>query len=183
MATNLQASTDQSIPRGIRNNNPGNIKDDGTPWKGQVGNDGVFVTFDDMSWGTRALGTAVSNMIKRGLNTITALISTWAPPEENDTDSYINSVATDTGIPPTQILTPDAPTLSALMRAIINHENGDVQSVTYVTDQDIADGLGKMNSPVATLAQSAVVAAEVNPGQALLVLVAGVGIMAYLFRE
>ena len=45
-----------SNARGIRNNNPGNIRKDGSVWRGEVaGPDKSFKTFETMAWGIRAI--------------------------------------------------------------------------------------------------------------------------------
>src|SRR5437899_7828143 len=105
------------LPRGIRNNNPGNIKI-GDSWRGMTGSDGTFVTFDTLAWGLRALATDIVHKIGRGLDTITKIISVYAPPSENNTLAYINSVSADTGIGPDEQLGGDGDTLHAMVRAI-----------------------------------------------------------------
>lgn len=125
-----------SMTRGLRNNNPGNIKYDGTPWEGLASppSDGTFAIFTDPTFGIRALGKILSNYIAIDgvAPTITGLISRWAPPSENDTARYIADVATSIGVDPnaTLNLSPTLndgspnPTLPALVEAIIQHENG-----------------------------------------------------------
>ena len=110
--------------RGLRNNNPGHIRDNiDNDWNGQTGTDDAgFVIFDTMQNGIRALTKILKNY---GLNTITQIISRWAPPSENDTAAYISSVANSTGFDPNQALNMnDANTLTALVAAITRQENG-----------------------------------------------------------
>jgi len=168
MASDYRGRTD--LPRGIRNNNPGNIADDGTAWQGKVGSDGKFIIFSDMSWGTRAMATAITNMVKGGDGTLDALIRAWSA---TDQDAYVANVSQATGIAPTATLTLDVPTLSAIMRAMISQEDAD--SGALVTDQDIADGIGKANSTILSFLQAGVVAAQQDPattaGIALVVIV------------
>jgi hypothetical protein len=63
-----------------------------------------------------------------GLNTIAEIISKWAPSNENNTTSYINSVARSMGVPSDANLLLSYPgfnpTLRELTKAIIKHENG-----------------------------------------------------------
>lgn len=118
-----------TMTRGLRDNNPGNIEDDGfTEWEGLATprNDGVYLVFTDPSYGIRALGRDVSNyVLLDGLApTVTALITRWAPPEENDTASYIADVAGQMGVDPNQTLAIPGGDLLALAKAIISHENG-----------------------------------------------------------
>lgn len=166
-----------SLPRGIRNNNPGNIKYDGTVWQGNAGNDGTFVVFADIAWGVRALAKALTHMINNGTDSVTAIINQWAPPSENDTPKYVASVVADTGLDATATLTADDNTLGLLIRAIANHENGDNISAEYLSDQDIADGLTRLNNGIVSAAQAAVVYAQVDPTSAMgILLVFGFGI-------
>jgi hypothetical protein len=170
------------LPRGIRNNNPGNIKM-GDSWQGSAGDDGTFIIFADMSWGTRALATALTNMQKRGVNTIQDIISTWAPASENNTNAYVNAVSKDMGIPPSEVLSMDQDTLASLMRAIINHENGAVNSSTYVSDQDLYAGIGMMNQGLLSLFSATAVAAQENPGSAAALFIGGTILLLLLARK
>lgn len=114
--------------RGERNNNPGNIVNTGTPWQGMAANqqDSRFITFADPVYGIRALAkTLLTYYNSYGLNNVSAIISRWAPPSENDTISYINSVSQSMGVSPTQTINLTNPvTLNSLTSAIIKHENG-----------------------------------------------------------
>lgn len=139
-----------SMTRGLRNNNPGNIKYDGTPWEGLANppSDGTFAIFTDAIYGIRALGKILSNYIAiDGIApTVTALISRWAPPSENDTAAYIAAVANSLGVDPNTTLDLSAtlsdgspnPTLPALVAAIIQHENAGLQPYSADT---LAQGL------------------------------------------
>jgi len=132
--------------RGIRNNNPGNIKA-GISWQGAVGSDPTFTIFADDTWGLRAMAMDLTNKINSdGLNTITSIITAYAPPSENDTASYISSVSSDTGFGPDDALTADSATLASLIRAIANHENGDDGSA-LIPDADIATGISMAGDP------------------------------------
>jgi hypothetical protein len=144
-----------SLPRGIRDNNPGNEEvETGVTWQGQVGADGNFIIFADTTWGLRALARDLTTkMTTDGLTTITAIITDYAPPSENDTASYIASVASDSGFGADDQLSPDQPTLHALMRAIVNHENGDDASAQYVSDADIDTGIEMAGNPATVFPQ------------------------------
>lgn len=157
------------LPRGIRNNNPGNIKDDGQNWQGVSGTDGTFYIFADTTWGLRAIAKAITNMIAKGLNTITLLISAWSA---TDQAAYINNVSQATGQGANDLLQSDPATLHDIIRGIVDQENG--AAGRYVTDQDIDQGIAMAASGVATLPQAAVVAAEANPGKAILI---GLGVL------
>lgn len=111
--------------RGIRNNNPGNIRVSKDQWEGMTGDDGAFVTFDSPESGVRALGKNLLSYSRQGYDSIEKIINRWAPPNENDTKAYIDSVVAATGIPATQSLDLSNPdTLSSLAQAISFHETG-----------------------------------------------------------
>ena len=60
-----------TMPRNVRNNNPGNIKVSKDEWQGSKGNDGTFVTFDSPEMGARAMAKVLNNyQTKYGLKTI-----------------------------------------------------------------------------------------------------------------
>ena len=85
-------------PRGIRNNNPGNIRNsDATDWKGEIAagakKDDAFEEFKDMAHGYRALIRLLQNYRrKHGLQTVADFINRWAPRTENNTSGYITRV-------------------------------------------------------------------------------------------
>ncbi|EDR7911251.1 structural protein [Salmonella enterica] len=116
-------------PRGIRNNNPGNIRW-GDDWKGLVPKDQrtdkSFCQFTTPEYGIRAMIIILRNYKRKyGLNTVSSFIKRWAPPNENNTQAYINSVAQATGVTPDQrIDTSDSRFMIKLLQAIIKHENG-----------------------------------------------------------
>lgn len=111
--------------RGIRNNNPGNIRVSKDQWEGMTGDDGAFVTFDSPESGVRALGKNLLSYGRQGYDSIEKIINRWAPPNENDTQAYIDSVVAATGIPATHSLDlSDPDTLSSLAQAISFHETG-----------------------------------------------------------
>ena len=94
-------------PRGIRNNNPLNIRK-GNNWKGERPNqkDKAFEEFVSMEYGIRAgfiiLRKYISgyNGLTNKFNTIELIVRRWAPPTENATQKYIDFVAKDMGISP-----------------------------------------------------------------------------------
>lgn len=115
------------LPRGIRNNNPGNIRRSAIPWEGKVtGSDAEFETFATPEHGVRALEKNLSTyQSKYGLDTPREIINRWAPPTENDTSAYVTAVATALGVGPDDpINVQDPATMQRLRDAIIQHENG-----------------------------------------------------------
>ena len=129
--------------RGIRNNNPGNIEI-GDPWQGrasakdllphQEGED-RFVVFKSPEFGIRAMTVLLQTYrVKHGLTSIRGIINRWAPPEENDTEAYIESVSEFTGIDPDKRLdTSSANVLNPLVTAIIRQENKGQQPYSETT--------------------------------------------------
>lgn len=115
--------------RGLRNNNPGNIKElpgDSTQWLGEraTDDDPVFEEFEAPGYGIRAIGKILDSYQRRGVITVRQIIETWAPGEENNTESYIASVVSQTGYPENFIPLREEGNFVPLIAAIIKHENG-----------------------------------------------------------
>ena len=119
---------DSTTPRGIRNNNPGNIRKSNEKWKGlaAVQTDAEFFTFASAQDGIRAMTKIIRNYGKLyGLHTVRSIVTRWAPPNENDSDAYVRAVAKRTGYSADERLNLNAPHVAEkLVRAIIHHENG-----------------------------------------------------------
>ena len=129
------------MARGIRNNNPGNIRHGSSQWQGMSADqskDDAFVQFDSPVYGIRALTKLVKNYQSRhGLNTIRQIINRWAPPTENITSAYVEHVAREAGV------NPDAPIdvndhIVSIVKTIIKHENGE----NPYDDETILTGIG-----------------------------------------
>lgn len=103
-----------SVPRGIRNNNPLNIRK-GNNWKGErkVQTDKAFEEFETLQFGLRAGLKLIRNQIsgfngsRPKFNTIGKLIKVWAPPSENQTLRYIDFVCQAVGKQPFDIIRED----------------------------------------------------------------------------
>lgn len=96
----------KTTPRGIRNNNPLNIRI-GNTWLGERPNptDDSFEEFVSIEYGYRAAFCILRRYIKRyHKNTITAIVSTWAPANENNTQRYIDFVADKMQISPSDVI-------------------------------------------------------------------------------
>lgn len=179
MANSFIGRTD--LPLGLRNNNPGNIRP-GEAWQGMTGTNGGFVVFQDITWGTRALATDLANKITNdGLTTITAIINVYAPPSENDTQAYINAVSADTGIDANAQLGLDTGTLHSLIRAIMNHENGDAASA-LVTDADIDQGISMMSGSLQQLFSAATIAVENPTTPGGLLVIGGLAVLLWALK-
>ena len=115
-------------PRGIRNNNPGNIRH-GEKWLGLADEqpDRDFCTFKSAVLGIRAMARILHNYQRlHGLATVAGMIARWAPPSENDTDAYVRHVAGEMGVEPDQAvdLAADIPAFRRMVAGMIHHENG-----------------------------------------------------------
>lgn len=121
----------KNVPRGLRNNNPLNIRI-GNNWLGERAprdcDDPDFEQFVAMVYGLRAAFCIIRRYIRHyHRNTIRLIIRSWAPANENDTLNYIQLVSRETGIDPdAQILYEDKPTLCAIVRAMAHVEVGKI---------------------------------------------------------
>lgn len=96
----------KATPRGIRNNNPLNIRI-GNTWLGERRNptDQAFEEFVAIEYGYRAAFCILRRYIRRyRKNTISAIVSTWAPASENDTQRYIAFVANKMKMGPEEVI-------------------------------------------------------------------------------
>lgn len=91
------------MSRGLRNNNPGNIRRSRVRYQGEVrpSRDADFKEFETMAYGYRAMFVLLDTYSSRyGLHTIRSMLNRYAPPEENLTESYIRFVSDYSGILP-----------------------------------------------------------------------------------
>ncbi|MFV3337930.1 structural protein P5 [Pseudomonas sp. 43(2021)] len=146
-----------ATPRGVRNNNPGNI--DFNPrnaWQGQLGLEvGApkprFARFDEPENGIRALGKLLINYRSKdgmpsvggkGIDTVLETINRWAPSSENDTQAYAAAVAKRLGVRPADpINIKDPATLRGMVLGIIVHENGGNPYSDQVIDEGVRRAL------------------------------------------
>lgn len=126
------------IPRGIRNNNPLNIRI-GNVWLGEVDNptDPDFEQFISMTYGVRAGFVLLRRYIKHyHRTTIPQVISAWAPKSENDTVKYIDTVCQLSGIAADeQLVYTNQDQMLRLVDAMIFVECGQ-----HISEQHIRDG-------------------------------------------
>ena len=79
-------------PRGIRNNNPGNLVKTNIPWQGKVEckTDNRFECFSSPYYGIRAMTKTVkAYMGRHKIKTFEEFFTRWAPPHENSTSVVI----------------------------------------------------------------------------------------------
>lgn len=135
----VQSSNNSMYPnplytvRGYRNNNPLNIvysaKND---WAGQIvpSTDSRFAQFVNMAYGYRAAFRTLRTYINSyGANTLRKIIERWAPPSENDTNSYLTTVANYSGVVPDATLSETDTRLKKVVEAMSIVENGSSVSV------------------------------------------------------
>ncbi|TDB48066.1 structural protein [Photorhabdus luminescens] len=126
--------------RGIRNNNPGNIRW-GDDWQGLVPEsqrtDKSFCQFVSPEYGIRAMIKVIQNYHKKyGINTISGIISRWAPSNENNTDAYINHVCKDTEVTGDQVVDVfNKAFMTKLIKSVITMENGSQPYSNAVIDK------------------------------------------------
>lgn len=146
--------------RGIRNNNPGNLRS--AP--NAVGNDGSFPIFSNPNDGLAAMSRQLQLYGSRGNDTPYGIIHTYAPSTENDSQAYINAVTKDTGFGAHEKLDLSDPgVLKRLMTAMIRQENG---SQPY-SESDIDNGIiTSMTDPRWKVPQGYLGNSEINqPGR------------------
>lgn len=113
-------STPQTGPKGLRNNNPGNLRS----W-GDAPIKNGFAVFKSAQEGLSAMAGNLLAYSRHGLDTVKAIVSRWAPASENNTAAYISAVAKQIGAGASDHLNLRNPeVLAKLMAAITQHENG-----------------------------------------------------------
>lgn len=116
------------IPRGIRNNNPGNIEDGAfaKSLPGYKGSDGRFAIFESPEAGRGAQVALLGSYGQRGFDTVGEIINRWAPPSDNNpTSAYVDYVARRLNVRPDQQLNLSDPQVAgAIADAITAFENG-----------------------------------------------------------
>lgn len=116
------------MSRGLRNCNPGNIRQSKTRYKGErhPSRDSEFKEFESMAYGYRAMFVLLDTYSRRyGLCTIRQMLNRYAPPVENFTEGYIRFVSEKTGIAPDEIInTRAARDMVPIVAAMSQIENG-----------------------------------------------------------
>ncbi|CAM5183770.1 hypothetical protein CDEF62S_04670 [Castellaniella defragrans] len=146
-------SAQAAEPRGIRNNNPGNIIKTATRWQGETpGDDPRYATFASPEAGIRAMG---SNLLTYqdayGINTVSGIVARWAPATDgNNVGSYIATVSKALGVKPDDTLNLRNPgTLGKLVQSMIRVENGKQPYSDAQIDAGVNAALGKAALPEA----------------------------------
>jgi len=111
-ATNIAGAA--GVPAPMANNNPGALMPGGK-----------IAKYPDLQTGIAALDKNLESYGKQGINTISGVISKWAPPGENNTAAYIKDVSSRLGISPDQPIDLSNPLhRQMLSTAIALHESG-----------------------------------------------------------
>ena len=115
------------LSRGLRNNNPGNIRLSPTTYQGEVKS-------TDTAYGYRAMFVLLHTYQKKHhLNTIADMISRYAPATENHTTAYIEAVSEWSGVPSTcHITTTNGDIMVPIVAAMARVENGVFANITDV---------------------------------------------------
>jgi hypothetical protein len=127
------------LTRGERNRNPGNIERNDWAWQGLAVDrslDEEFCVFTDVLYGVRALAKVLLAYQRvHGLKTVRAIIRRWAAPRQPYSDLSASVCASRVGCgPDAELDLEHAAVLVALVRAIIQHENGRVACRGVIAD-------------------------------------------------
>jgi len=129
-------------PRGVRNNNPGNIDRDNTEWEGMSpdqSSDPRFIVFTTPEYGIRALVKILQSYQREGFKTINEMIGRWAPSVENNTTAYQAFVAARVGVSGNVPIDLADPLLcESMVAAIIAQENANYTYPRAVVQQGVA---------------------------------------------
>ena len=129
-----------TTPRGIRNNNPLNIRK-GNNWQGErpVQTDSQFEQFESMQYGIRAGFKILRNYMSgyngrvKPLVTVHDIVSRWAPESENNTKAYIGNVCRMTGLHEFEKISfAERSKMVSLVDAMIRQECGRAVDVQHI---------------------------------------------------
>lgn len=135
-----ESHSSQKPPRGLRNNNPLNIRKGNSLWQGvcKEGNDSEFLQFVSRAWGYRAAFVLLRTYISRhGVCTPRGIIERWAPAADgNQPDEYLNRVLLLTGLKANEKLdSTNRQQMTALVEAMSRVENG-----VMAVKEEVAEG-------------------------------------------
>lgn len=137
------------LPRGIRNNNPLNIRK-GARWRGlrDFATDKEFCEFKSMAYGFRAaFRTLVTYYTKHDCRNLENIIFRWAPPNENNTLAYLTHVKLKAGIDMSSRQLPDPcfqcnwPIWRRIIMAMASVETGLSLSQLQKYERDLRRGM------------------------------------------
>lgn len=100
----------------------------GNPWQGEIvpSADSRFAQFKSIAYGYRAAFKLLDNYQRNyGIDTISRMISRWAPSNENYTDNYVKVVSERSGVPAnSRITTRNRDVMVPIVAAMSFVENG-----------------------------------------------------------
>ena len=124
--------------RGIRNDNPLNIRHGKSHWVGmrETQTDRNFVQFKARVYGYRAAFVLLRNYIRKGVDSIGKIIARWAPSSDgNNTQSYIDYVAKSTGIDADKSLRfGDKVAMVEIVRSMAHMESGIIEDASLIAE-------------------------------------------------
>ena len=135
------------LVRGLRDNNPMNVRPSGFTYKNQVGTDSSGeAIFTDTIFGLRAAALDLyTAYYVHGRKTLSDIISVYAPASDgNDVNAYVSYVSNQTGIDPNSDIQLNGSKLFAIMRAMTNVELGE-GSAALIPDSDFTAGIAAAN--------------------------------------
>lgn len=141
-STIAKSATRKNAPtqtRGIRNNNPLNIRQSTNKWQGMAPSqsDRAFVQFTARKYGYRAAFVLIRNYI--GLhhaNTIGKIVARWAPSSDgNNTQAYIRFVSKTSSIKPdTPLRFADQKSMVAIVRSMAQMESAIIEDEALLNE-------------------------------------------------
>lgn len=136
--SNANKST-KGMTRGLRNNNPLNIRHSANKWQGMAAQqtDRAFVQFTARKYGYRAAFVLIRNYIARHhANTIGKIIARWAPSSDgNNTQAYINFVSKTSGIKAdTPLRFADQKSMVAIVRSMTQMESAIIEDIDLLNE-------------------------------------------------
>ncbi|AXS00145.1 transglycosylase (plasmid) [Escherichia coli] len=155
IAADLNIGGSNAKNRNYRNNNLGNLvfanQEGATLESPNAKGEQRFARFNTPEEGIRALANQVSSYYNgtsaaagyQKLQTVSSIISKWAPPNENNTNQYIDNVSKYLGVSPNEkIDVSNQEVMTQLVRAIATKEGGN----PAVNNEFIKNALGAFNT-------------------------------------
>lgn len=155
IAADLNIGGSNAKNRNYRNNNLGNLvfanQEGATLEAPNAKGEQRFARFNTPEEGIRALANQVSSYYNgtsaaagyQKLQTVSSIISKWAPPKENNTNQYIDNVSKYLGVSPNEKIDVSNPeVMTQLVRAIATKEGGN----PAVNNEYIKNALGAFNT-------------------------------------
>ncbi|HFP5599697.1 TPA: transglycosylase [Escherichia coli] len=155
IAADLNIGGSNAKNRNYRNNNLGNLvfaNQEGAALEApNAKGEQRFARFNTPEEGIRALANQVSSYYNgtsaaagyQKLQTVSSIISKWAPPNENNTNQYIDNVSKYLGVSPNEKIDVSNPeVMTQLVRAIATKEGGN----PAVNNEFIKNALGAFNT-------------------------------------